>query len=106
MANGKLNTMNNPISQWRKTKELHKYFGQEGKIVVWTKIFVPPAGYEQEVPYYAAIISFSDGKKKALQLADCDTDPAVGQTVRIVIRRMGKADPGGVIRYGLKAKPE
>jgi len=97
--------MNNPPTIWRKTKELHKYIGKKGKIVVATKIFVAPEGFEHEVPYTVAIIEFEDASRKPLQVVDLTDELEPGQQVICVIRRIGKVEASGLISYGVKAKP-
>src|SRR5659263_270978 len=97
--------MSNTVGIWRNTKELHNFLGKKGKIVVWTKIFVPPAGYEKQVPYIVGIIEFPDGKRKTLQIVDAGEELKVGQEVVLIVRRIGKAGAEDVIEYGIKAKP-
>ena len=98
--------MNSPVQVWRTTKELHKYLGKKGKIVVWTRIFVAPSGYEAELPYVVAIVEFEDGTRKSLQVVDFTTEQLKpGQTVVTAIRRIGKSGPEEVITYGVKVKP-
>lgn len=95
---------NNPPVVWRNHKELHKYLGKRGKIVAWTKIFVAPEGFEHEAPYFVAIIEFADKSRKSLQVVDVlEEHMTHGMDVEIVVRRVGKASPDGVILYGLKA---
>lgn len=96
--------MNNPVHIWRNTKELHKFLGKKGEIVVWTKIFVAPEGFESQVPYYAGIIELENGIRKTFQIVDCDKDPKFGQKVILVIRRIKTTDAQDVIQYGIKAK--
>lgn len=94
------------VQVWRTTKELHKYLGKRGKIVVWTRIFVAPAGYEPELPYIVAIVEFTDGTRKSLQVVDYSEDQLKpGQKVITAIRRIGRAGPDEVITYGIKVKP-
>lgn len=98
--------MNSPIQVWRTTKELHKMLGRKGKIVVWTRIFVAPSGFEHELPYVVAIVEFGKGDRKTLQMVDYDESQLKpGQEVITVVRRIGKAAPDDVIMYGLKVKP-
>jgi uncharacterized OB-fold protein len=98
--------MNSPVQVWRTTKELHKYLGKKGNIVVWTRIFVAPSGYEAELPYIVAIVEFEDGTRKSLQVVDYAQEQLKpGQEVMCAIRRIGKAGPEEVITYGLKVKP-
>ena len=98
--------MNSPVQVWRTAKTLHKYLGKKGTIVVWTRIFVAPAGYEHELPYVVAIVEFEDKTRKSLQVVDFDEEQLKpGQKVITAIRRIGKAGPDEVIMYGLKIKP-
>ncbi len=97
---------NNPATVWRHHKELHKFLGQRGKIVVWTKVYVAPVGFEHEAPYIAAIVEFENKKRMSVQVVDCDEyGLKYGQKVVGVIRRIGKAAPDGLILYGVKVKP-
>jgi len=98
--------MTNTIASWRKTKELHKELGRVGKIVVWTRIYVAPAGFQQQVPYVVAIVSFGNKEKRTLQLVDYDEEQLqVGQKVITVIRRVGFPGKEDIITYGVKVKP-
>ena len=98
--------MNSPVQVWRTAKELHKFLGKKGKIVVWTRIFVAPSGYEPELPYIVAIVEFEDKTRKSLQVVDYTQEQLKpGQKVITTIRRIGKAMPDEVITYGLKVKP-
>lgn len=79
--------------------------GQRGKVVVWTKVYVAPEGFEQEAPYISAIVAFRNGKRMAVQVVDFDGELKEGQEVEVAIRRIGKASPDGLIRYGVKVIP-
>lgn len=106
MTSEKFKTMTSPVQIWRTTKELHKFLGKKGKIVVWTRIFVAPSGYEAELPYIVAIVEFTDGMRKSLQVVDYKEEQLKpGQEVITAIRRIGKAGPEEVITYGVKVKP-
>ena len=93
------------VTNWRQTKDIHKRVGRVGKVVSWTKIFVAPTGYENDVPYYAGIIAFEKSKRETYQFVNFDNDPIIGQNVITVIRRIGKQKPAEVIQYGVKVKP-
>lgn len=98
--------MNSPVQIWRNHKKLHKYLGKEGKIIVWTKIYVAPSGFEHQVPYLAGIIELKDGQRIPLQIVDCEEEDLKPQKkVSLVIRKVGKVRQDEVISYGLKAKP-
>lgn len=97
--------MNSPVQIWRNHKKLNAYLNRIGRLVVWTKIFVAPSGFEHQVPYLVGIVDFGT-ERLPLQIVDCDEKslPA-GRQVKIVIRKIGKAKSEDVIEYGLKAKP-
>ena len=98
--------MSTPTTIWRNHKKLNNYLNSEGKILVWTKIFVAPIGFEHQTPYIVGIIQFSTGEKIPLQIVDCEEkDLKVNKKVKVVIRRIGKAKSEDVIEYGLKVKP-
>lgn len=98
--------MNSPVQVWRTAKELHKFLGKKGKIVVWTRIFVAPSGYEADAPYVVAIVEFEDKTRKSLQVVDYTEEQLKpGQKVITTVRRIGRAGLEEVIMYGLKVKP-
>ena len=98
--------MSSPVTAWRNHKKLRNYLNKEGKIVVWTKVFVAPSGFEHEAPYCVAIVEFATGERMPLQLVDCEEKHLKpGQKVITVIRKMGKVKIDEVIEYGVKAKP-
>ena len=97
--------MNTPAQIWRQHKTLHNYLNKEGRLIVWTKIHVAPAGFEHQTPYLVGIVDFGD-HKMPLQIVDCEEkDLKINQRVKIVIRKIGKAKSEDVIEYGLKVKP-
>lgn len=76
-----------------------------GELLVWTKIIVPPSGFEHEAPYVVGIVQFND-ERLPLQIVDCkEEDLKVNQKVITVIRKIGKAKSEDVIEYGIKVKP-
>ncbi len=100
--------MNNisPVKVWRHQKEIASLLGKEGRIVAWTIIRVPPAGYEREAPYPVVLVELAGGEKKIGQLVDWqDKDLVFGRMVRSVYRRIRQPDPEGVIPYGIKFRP-
>lgn len=97
--------MNSPVTVWRQHKNLHNFLNKAGRLIVWTKIHVAPAGFEHQVPYLVGIIDFGD-KKMPLQIVDCEEkDLKPNLKVKVVIRKIGKAKSEDVIEYGLKVKP-
>jgi len=98
--------MSSPVTVWRNHKNLRNYLEKKGRILVWTKIFVAPEGFEHEAPYFVAIVELEDGKKMPLQLVECeDKDLKPGRKIATVVRRLGKVKLDEVIEYGIKAKP-
>ncbi len=97
--------MSTPASIWRQHKKLHNYLNKVGKLLVWTKIFVAPEGFEHQTPYLVGIVQFED-EKLPLQIVDCtEADLKINQKVKVVIRKIGKAKSEDVIEYGLKVRP-
>ncbi len=97
--------MSTPAQIWRDHKKLNSYLNKVGELIVWTKIFVAPTGFEHQTPYLVGIVDFGD-QKMPLQIVDCsEEDLKVNQKVKIVIRKIGKAKAEDIIEYGLKAKP-
>lgn len=102
--------MNSPSQIWRQHKKLHAYLNKAGKLLVWTKIFVAPEGFEHQTPYLVGIIQFDPpaggGEKMPLQIVECEEkDLKINQKMKVVIRKIGKAKSEDVIEYGIKVKP-
>lgn len=97
--------MKSPSKISRESKTLHNLLGKEGKILTWTKIYSPPAGFENQVPYYCGVVDFGN-KKISVELVDFDKDPKIGQLVVAVVRRIGGSEPDEVIEYGIKSAPK
>lgn len=104
--------MSSPATIWRSHKKLNAYLNKVGRLIVWTKIFVAPSGFEHQTPYLVGIIQFN-GEKMPAQIVDCHEEdlPAgrqglkINQKVKVVIRKIGKAKGEDVIEYGIKVKP-
>lgn len=80
--------------------------GSEGKILTWTKIFAPPAGFESQAPYVVVVVKLASGFSYTAQLVDWEENNLTnGQKVMSVLRKT--RDPGteGIIPYGIKFKP-
>lgn len=97
--------MNSPVQIWRIHKKLHNYLNKAGRLLVWTKIYVAPSGFEHQVPYIVGIVQL-DKERLPLQIVDVEEeDLKINQKVITVIRKIGKAKAEDVIEYGLKVKP-
>ena len=104
--------MSNPSEIWRNHKQLHNYLNKKGKLLVWTKISVPPLGFEDIVPYFSGIVQFDpstgsgQGEKLPVQIVDCkEEDLKENLKVICVIRRGEKVKPDEIIEYVVKVKP-
>lgn len=97
--------MNSPVQIWRQHKQLHKYLSKIGRLMVWTKIFVAPSGFEHQTPYLVGIIQLA-GERMPVQIVDCEEEKLkINQKMKVVIRKIGKAKTEDVIEYGIKVKP-
>lgn len=97
--------MNSPVTIWRQHKKLSSYLNKVGKLLVWTKVFVAPEGFEHQTPYLVGIVQF-EAERLPLQIVDCEEEKLkINQKMKIVIRKIGKAKSEDVIEYGLKVKP-
>jgi len=95
--------MISPVKIWRNQKRIRQLLGLKGKIVSFTKIFVPPAGFEAQAPYIVALVKLANGQNFTAQLVDWeDKHLQIGQKVKTVLRKT--RDPGeeGIIPYGVK----
>ena len=98
--------MSNPSEVWRHHKKLHQYLKKRGKLLVWTKVSVPPLGFEDSVPYFSGIVQFENGEKLPVQVVDCaEIDLKENLKVVTVIRRGKKVESDEVIEYVVKVKP-
>ena len=105
--------MSSPVTVWRHHKNIRNYLGKRGKVVVWTKVFVAPAGFEHEAPYFVAIVELdpsagsglADKTRMPLQIVDFGgEDLKRNQKIVTVVRKLGKVKLDEVIEYCIKAK--
>ena len=98
--------MLSPVKIWRNQKKIQKLLNIHGKILSWTKIYVPPLGFESQAPYVIVVVKLNSGINYTAQLVDWEEKHLkIGEKVKTVLRRT--RDPGeeGVIPYGIKFKP-
>lgn len=98
--------MQSPIKIWRNQKKIVKLLGLTGEIISYTKIHVPPLGFESQAPYIVAIARLENGKNYTAQLVECDEKKlSLGLKIISILRKT--KDPGGegIIPYGIKFKP-
>lgn len=98
--------MTSPVKIWRNQKKLSILIGKKGKVVSWTYIRIPPAGFESQAPYPVALIKLENGKMIIAQMVDYrEKDLKFGQKVIAIIRRTMQTESGDVIPYGVKVRP-
>lgn len=98
--------MISPVKIWRNQKKIKKLLGKKGEIVSWTKILVPPAGFESQAPYVVVIVRLAPDRCYTAQLVNWEEkDLTTGREVRVVLRRTKEPGNEGVIPYGVKFKP-
>ncbi|MEM4261441.1 MAG: Zn-ribbon domain-containing OB-fold protein [Candidatus Diapherotrites archaeon] len=84
-----------------KTKEMP----HEGKIISYTEVFVGPAGFENETPYYLAIIELENGIRLISQIVDSEKEKIkIGAKVKKVFRKIHDNNKEEMIVYGYKFK--
>ena len=78
---------------------------REGKVVTFTIVRVPPAGFTEQTPLPIAIVEVMDGVRIMVQIGDLE-DPSeleIGMPVRLEFRRISWDGEAGLIFYGHKA---
>jgi len=94
-----------PVKIWRNQKKIVDILGKTGKVVSFTVIRVPPAGFEDQAPY-PVVICAVNGHRVVGQLVDCKAeDLKLGMKVRATLRRVKNPGKEGIIPYGIKFKP-
>jgi uncharacterized OB-fold protein len=91
-----------------KSKQVHPYeFKPEGKVYSHTVIYDAPTGYEQSIPYAAALVQLDEGPLVTAQLTDVDIDDVhIDMPVEMVTRRLRQYGEDGLIVYGYKFRPK
>ncbi len=78
---------------------------RDGKVVTFTIVRVPPAGFTEQTPLPIALVELMEGVRVMVQIGDL-ADPAeleIGMPVRLEFRRISWDGEAGVIFYGHKA---
>ena len=73
-----------------------------GEIYSYTVIQDAPAGFEEQAPYYLAIVKLEEGPMLTAQLTDLDGPPEIGMKVEMVTRKLRTEGKEGMIVYGYK----
>ena len=78
---------------------------REGKVVTFTIVRVPPAGFTEQTPLPIAIVELMDGVRIMVQIGDLadPSDLEIGMPVRLEFRRISWDGEAGLIFYGHKA---
>jgi hypothetical protein len=78
-----------------------------GKVVTYTIIRVPPSQFKDQAPYAVGIVEMEDGVKLTAQIVDCDfEDMKIGMPVKIEFRKLYEEGQSGILCYGYKFVPE
>jgi uncharacterized OB-fold protein len=78
----------------------------EGKVVTYTVIRVPPTSFADEAPYAVGIIELKDGVRITAQIVDCGLEQIkIGMDVRLEFRKLMKEGSAGILCYGYKYVP-
>lgn len=98
--------MTSPIKVWREQKKIKNFLGLKGKIISSTLVRVPPAGFNNQAPYFVAIVETEDHQRLIGQMVDVfEAEITSGQKVEAVYRRLAETDKEDVIHYGIKFRP-
>ena len=78
---------------------------RDGKIVTYTVIRVPPAGFTEQTPLPLALVELENGVRLMVQIGDIEDPESIemGMPVRLEFRRVSWDGDAGVIFYGHKA---
>jgi len=89
----------------RKTEFETVVLPREGKVVTYTVVRVPPAGFTEQTPLPIALVEIEGGVRLMVQIGDL-ADPEeleIGMPVRLEFRRISWDGEAGLIFYGHKA---
>jgi uncharacterized OB-fold protein len=82
-----------------KDKEMPK----EGKIMTYTQLHEPLPGFEEQAPFYIAVVRLDNGARVLTQIVDSvDESVKTGARVRATVRRAKVDGDSGQIIYGYK----
>jgi uncharacterized OB-fold protein len=76
----------------------------EGKILTYTIIRVASDKFAKETPFAVGIVEVNDGVKLTAQIDGID-QLEIGQSVKLVFRKIQDDGKAGIHCYGYKAKP-
>jgi uncharacterized protein len=77
-----------------------------GTIYSYSRVIVPPYGYDAYAPYTVALVMLDEGPLVTAQLTDVDyQDVHIGMPVEMVTRVITEEGERGLINYGYKFRP-
>jgi len=78
---------------------------REGKVVTYTVVRVPPAGFTEQTPLPIAIVELEGGVRVMVQVGDLaePNELEIGMPLRLEFRRISWDGEAGLIFYGHKA---
>ncbi len=78
-----------------------------GKVLTFTVVRVPPAGFTEQTPLPIALVELDNGIRVMVQIGDVENPASlrIGMPVRLEFRRVCWDGEAGVIFYGHKAVP-
>ena len=97
--------MLSPVKIWRNQKHSARLLGQQGEILSWTIIRVPPDGFCEQAPYALALVKLKSSEHIMAQCVDIDfTVIHTHMPVITCIRRGVEITADGVIPYSIKVR--
>jgi len=94
-----------PQCGWREFETIK--LAEQGQIISYTIIRVPPQQFADQVPYAVGIVKLDDGVNITGQIVDCDFEELkIGKRVKLEFRKMYQEGESGIICYGYKFIPE
>lgn len=98
--------MISPVKIWRRQKDIREVLGKKGKIITWTKIFIPSPDFKKSAPYITALVLLDSGKRVFGQLVESNgKEISINMPVIAVLRKVRQPSEESVIPYGIKFKP-
>ena len=82
-------------------QELYSFVGT-GTVYSYTTVLDAPSGYEEQAPYFLALVKLDEGPLITAQLTDLDGPPEIGMKVEMVTRKLRTDGEQGIIVYGYK----
>ena len=76
-----------------------------GTVYSYTLVQEAPGGFEEQAPYYLALVELEDGDLITAQLTDIDGEVNIGDALEMVTRKLTTEGARGMIVYGYKFRP-